>query len=404
MMNIGRVDPVSWVDTSTHRKNDTKLFLTIQTKNMKNQLVQSRFHVDPIVDQKIRSFKSDLRSKITLQAQEHAAFNQPQDITSYKMLVQAAIENDIQQMLHLNETSFLPVAGMVVAKKAMDDAELTIREKNAAITDSKLNLSVIQNNIDRETINPWKRIFRIVVHTALAIVAIGEGTLSYSAFRMANFSTVTSVFAAFAVAAVVGFGTLLVADYVSKARSKGWKVLRCLVAVLPFAGLFYFTGKLRAQALSSQISLPLHEAPGSLANICWCDLAILSFVLFLLPLFLSIWIWRSKEEKQREFEIAEQRKNAEFLGTKINTLERERAAIQFKANEQAAKALHTYEYARSIENDLIVFARQMQQAYMETNIRYRPDKQVPLFYSDLPAFNFQLFFHPLNETNNETAY
>lgn len=370
---------------------------------MKNQLVQSRFHIDPIVDQKIRSFKSELRSRITLLAQEHAMQNQPQDTTSYKMLVHSAIENDIQQMLHLNENTFLPVAGMFVAKKALDAAEMMVREKNGIIADSKLQLSTIENGLIGSTINPWKRIFRIIVHAALVIVAIGEGTLSYSAFRMAHFSTVASDFAAFAVAVLVGFGTLFVADFVSKARSWDWKVLRFLLAATPFAGLFYITGKLRANALSSQIAIPMTQTQSNWSGVCWCDFAMLSFVLFLLPLFLSIWIWRSKDEKQREFEIAEQRKNAESLKDKINNLEREKANIQFKANEQAAKALHTYEYARSVEKDMIVFAKQMQQAYLDANIRHRPDKQVPLFYSYLPAFNFQLFFHPLNETNNETA-
>jgi len=358
---------------------------------------------DPAYESELLAIKTNLRSRVALLAQEHAEQNIPADVVSYQMLIHSVIETEVQQALHMNESTHLPIAGMVVAKKVHDAAEAAVRQKSAAITDKKHKLSVVECELGRKKVNPWKRIFRWMVHSGLVVIAVGEGVLSYTAFRYAQFSAIAALFAAFAVIAVVGFGTFFAADYIAKARTREWKIVRFILAVCPYAGLFYYIGRLRANALNSQSYLPLQEAVGNIAKICWCDLAILSFCLFLLPLILTIWIWQSPEEKQQEFEHFDRKKQAENLASEIHELCVEKTTIQANANQQAAAALHRYEYAKAVEADLVVYARQMQQVYVELNIRHRPDKQVPAFFSNLPAFNFQLFFDPLNQSNNETV-
>ncbi len=355
-------------------------------------------------DDRIAKIKRDLRSHVELLAVEHAMDGLPKYEDDYVGLTHSNIETTIRGALAFNQAAYQPISGMVIARNVSEKTAIALRERNAVLTSKKFKHASLKSDILGLQQHEQRSAFRFVVHAVLLLTAAADGMFAFSAFRYALFTPIQSFSVATAVSLTVGFGALYIAHFVSNAESSFWKVFRFLLGLIPFAWIFFYTGHLRANAMNHVSVMPGSAQPlVASMKVCGVDLALLSFSMFVIALLLCIWVHRSKEETDREFDYMQKKKSGEALDQEITELSAEISRIEAESANTINTALHSFEYAKSVEDDLINYAKYLQEVYKEINRRHRTDGLVPVFYARLPQFNFTRFFNPQNQSHNEPA-
>lgn len=345
----------------------------------------------------IQRLKGDLLVNIELQAKHHGARNIPFHIDEYRAHVFNAIETRVQVAIDSNQQRHLPISGMLIAKKIQDEATAKEASIQASLLDEEHQFKALQREIDRINLYGPSKYWRAFLHCILVLIAVSEGAMSYPAFRYAGFSTLAALAASFGVVAAVGVGAFFVSGYIRSSRNESIQHLRYALALGAYFTGFYFLGQLRADAINNapKIDFASENAgiPVPSISVCGCAIAAVSFLLFWLALFLCLRIWRNKRETDQERDYYKKVARKEEAGAAIELLRGELQALRTTTNEQVGMALARFEYALSVENDLIGFARIAADRYKECNLRYRTDGLCPHFYSFPPQFQFNRFFN-----------
>ena len=360
------------------------------------EVTQPSRYSDPEQETVIQQLKDELLVNMETQARHHGGRNIPVHIDEYRAYVFNAIETQVQVALDFNQQRHLPISGMVMAKKIQSDAIITEAKLQASLLDEEQRFKNLEQEIGRHTVDALQKYWRSFVHCILALIALSEGCMAYPAFRFASFPKTAAVAASFGIVAAVALGAIYLADFIQQAKTEGLRYFRyALVIIIYFTG-FYFLGEFRANTINNAPDLNMVSGAGQYfpaPSVCGCAIAVVSFLLFWLALFLCLRIWRSKKERDQEHLLERKVAAKETADIKIGRLRNELQNLQFSTNEQVAQALARFEYAMSVENDLIGFARLAADRYKDCNLRHRTDGLCPDFYSFPPPFNFKIFFN-----------
>lgn len=361
---------------------------------------EANIYADPAQDAAISNFEKEIIIYAETEGMHMGMQNKPDSQQSLHPFVKS-IESKVQHLHEKNHQAQLPIHGRVVASKLQTDTKEKIKGLQPKLYDMEHKIKQLEGKKKELKPDLKKRLLRRCVHVVISFIAGAEGYFTYEALRYASFPLFAAVVTASAVALGIGFGTHFFAGYILKAKTKLQRIIRYILLLVPSAIFFYVIGHLRADAYNNIINLSL--APNDVmlpptGGISTWNITLFSYIIFVLSLFFSIWVYKSKEErdKEKEYEavcdeIAQCEKSMKSIQAEINQSAKE-------AQQKGAEALERYEYAVATEKRLQAVAKQALYAFIEKNMRFRTDGICPDCFSNPPAFQFTPFFkHIKNE-------
>ncbi len=360
--------------------------------------------IDQDQEKQINEFEKELIGHCQVEGKQSGVLNKPGTEAELRAFAMNYIESQVQSQIDKNHQINTPVSGMVMAKKAQEEAKDKINPLKASLVEDEHKLRPLEQQKKECSPNLQKRLLRRCVYMSAALIALAELDFAYEAFRAAPIPKIPSFFSAVGVAVAIGFGSHFLGAYIQKAKTKLQRIFRYSIVLIPAFLGFYFLGHLRSTAynqaanLNSQInefSIPLS------GDVSGWSITIISFLLFVTALLFSIHVCKTEEERNSDQAYDRACKEIKELLSKntstCNTID----AIQKQATEKAGEALARFEFAMAIENRLQAIAKNGLEAFKSANLRYRTDGLCPAFFSYPPIFKFRLFFDNLKRTQNE---
>jgi hypothetical protein len=361
---------------------------------------EANIYADPAQDAAISNFEKEIIIYAETEGMHMGMQNKPDSQQGLHPFVKS-IESKVQHLHERNHQAQLPIHGRVVASKLEAETKEKIQSLQPKFYDMEHQVKQLEGKKKELKPDRKKRLLRRCVHVVISFIAGTEGYFINESLRYASFPLLAAVVTASAVALGIGFGTHFFAGYILKAKTKLQKVIRYALILVPSAIFFYVIGHLRADAYNNIINLSLSPndivLPPSGGISAW-NITLFSYIIFILSLFFSIWVYKSKEERDKEKqyeavcdEIIKCEKSMQSIEVEINRSTKE-------AQQKGDEALERYEYAVATEKRLQAIAKQALYAFIEKNMRYRTDGRCPDCFSNPPAFQFTPFF---NHIKNE---
>lgn len=368
-----------------------------------NTLIQQRFS-DPQFEEHISKLKSELLTSMEVRGKEEGEQNRPNTVGEFRTMCINQMQSKIQELLIQNQERFMPVSGMVIANRIRQECKEKVLQLRGPLSDARYKLEMLKAEArackERIVNNPWRKL----VYVCLGAIALSEAWLAYPAFRYSHFDTGSSITIAMAIAMGVGLGAHFLGGFVKKSKSKLQYCFRYAIASVPYAVGFALIGHLRATALNNgapDLSATEHFYTSIPQSVSGWALGAISFFLYWLALFLSIYFYKSKEERKAEQEYKNKMDEVAEQENTVKTIKGDIEALESDAEVKAGVALQTFEYALAKEAGLISFASQPVDKFIDTNLRFRTDGTVPEMFGTPPPFNFQTFFDRVKPNNNE---
>lgn len=360
------------------------------------QLVKSIQYVTPDLGEDIVGFQDSLLGYCETEAKHNAQKNQPNTIDELQAFIKNHIEIKTQEQIHQNQQRFLPISGMVVAKKIQTESDQKSKELTGVLNDYEHKIKAVEKLKKELTPDLNQRRKRRLSYLVVTLIGLAEGYLIYEALRRSGFPTLPAFFTALGMAVGIAFATHVLAEYIKRSQTKRQLIFRTCVVLIPAFIFFYLVGNIRADAYNSIAQLK-QQTGGALlpqsGKSSGSKIAIVSFLLYCIGLAVSVRYAKTKEEKEHEKAYDKVCREYDELQTKINVT---KAAIESLLADTAQKvqtALATYEYALARERCLESIAKKSLETYSSNNLRYRTDGNCPNFFSTPPPFSFTTFFN-----------
>lgn len=351
-------------------------------------------YTEPSIEGLYSNLQKDLMPLAHVRARHDSGRSKPSTAEEFRVLFINKVELSIQETINTIQSIILPTAGIVVAKKYMADAEAEVKPLQATLEDTELDERALQEQ--QKSVNPnlQKRLLRICIYIAAAIVAAAEGVFAYDAFRHTLLSPAVSLIASVAISLSLGFGTHLLAGYLKQAISRKQFLIRLSETVIPIFIAFFMLGNMRstASAIDASLSLDPYQRIIPESTVSAIGITTLSFLLFAAALLFSYRFYKTSQEEQADAEYDRCCEALRQCEGEQDAIREKITAIRDNARQQSALALARYEYAVAMEQRLISLGKRVVQEYIQKNIRYRSDTTIPSFFSNPPQMRFRLFF------------
>lgn len=374
--------------------NSENIFITSKIKFM--QLVKSIEHVTPDLGEDIKDFQDDLLGYCETEGKHNALKNQPNTVDELQAFIKNHIEINTQEQIHQNQQRFLPICGMVIAKKIQSESDQQCKELTGVLNDYEHKIKAAEKLKKELTPDLNQRKKRKLSHLVVILIGIAEGYLIYEALRRSGFPTIPAFFTALGMAVGIAFLTHVVAEYIQRSQNKRQLIIRTCIVLIPAFIFFSLIGHLRADAyntiaqLKQQTGGALLAEPGKSSG--W-KIGIVSFLLYCIGLAISVRYAKTKEEKEQEKAYDKVYREFDELQTKINATNASIETVRAETAQKVQTALATYEYALAREKQLESIANKSLETYASSNLRHRTDGQCPGFFSSPPPFSFTTFFN-----------
>ncbi len=360
------------------------------------QLIKSIQYVTPDLGDDVKEFQDSMLGYSETEGKHNAQKNQPDTIDELNALIKNHIEIMTQEQIHQNQQRFLPICGMVIAKKIQSESDQKCKELTGVLNDFEHKIKAVEKIKKELTSDLNQRKKRRLSYLVVTLIGLAEGYLIYEALRRSGFPTLPAFFTALGMAVGIAFATHVLAEYIKRSQSKRQLIFRTCLVLIPAFIFFYLVGNIRADAYNSIAQLK-QQTGGALlpqtGKSSGSKIAIVSFLLYCIGLAISVRYAKTKEEKEHEKAYDKVCRECNELQTKINGT---KAAIESTRAETAQKvqiALATYEYALARERCLESIAKKSLETYSSNNLRYRTDGKCPSFFSTPPPFSFTTFFN-----------
>ncbi len=356
-------------------------------------------YTSPEFETHFENTRIELTTYAEMQGKHHGLKDQPLNIEMYNVLVVNKIKVAIQELIHYNQQIHQPISDMVTIAKIEKQGtdEISDIEDELIHDDQQLNVFKEQKKqLEKLTTKRWVTQIGFFIILLFGTV---EGFFAYDALRGADFSKAIAFMTAIGIAAAVSVGLHVGGGYIRKAENKfqtNWRYVIVLsVALIISCALGY----MRTGLYNENIDLQLNTSEITVASnneISVWTLAAISFILFLVALGFAIKYGRNKEQIKYDDSHDLKCKELNDLQTKVDNKKSRIFEIGNNIIEERRVANRKYEYAIGVENRCINLAEKIQLLYIESNIRFRKDGIIPVFFSTLPKFQFKTFFENIN--------
>lgn len=355
--------------------------------------------LSPDTGEDIKQFEKEILGYSETQGRQNAGNNKPMVLDEFKGYILNHVQISVQQKINENQSQFLPISGMVVAKQVQEAGDKKAQEITGAINDEGHKLGELEKAKKTATPPVKKKVWQRVATLVVIVMSILEGIINYGALRNGSFSIAAAFSVALALTVALAFTTHIVAEFIKYSTTRKQLIFRSSIVLLPAFALFLFLGKLRADGqqtldtLSYQTGANTEAPPPHTSALA---IAFISFFIYALALLISVRYAKGKEEKEREARYDKACRELEEVQDRIAALDKEKETVIKETKSKVETALATYEYALARERHLEVIAKKALEIYSATNLRHRTDGVCPPFFSTLPECTFTRFFHQTN--------
>ncbi len=360
------------------------------------QLVKSIQYVTPDLGDDVKEFQDGLLGYCETEGKHNAQKNLPNTMDELNAFIKNHIEIKTQEQIHQNQQRFLPICGMVVAKKIQTETDQKCKELNGVLSDYEHKIKPVEKLKKELTPDLNQRKKRRLSYLVVTLIGLAEGYLIYEALRRSGFPVLPAFFTALGMAVGIAFATHVLAEYIKRSVTKRQLIVRTCIVLIPAFIFFYLIGHIRADAYNSIAQLKQQTGGAVLpqqTKSSGSKIAIVSFLLYCIGLAISVRYAKTKEEKEHEKAYDKVCNEYDELVAKINNIKTAIETIRAETAQKVQTALATYEYALAREKHLESIAKKSLETYSSNNLRYRTDGKCPSFFSVPPAFSFTTFFN-----------
>lgn len=365
------------------------------------QLVKSIQYVTPDLGDDVKEFQDGLLGYSETEGKHNAQKNQPNTLDELNAFIKNHIEIKTQEQIHQNQQRFLPICGMVVAKKVQTESDQKCNQLSGVLNDYEHKIKAFEKLKKELTPDLNQRKKRRLSYLVVTLIGLAEGYLIYEALRRSGFPTLPAFFTALGMAVGIAFATHVLAEYIKTSQTKRQLIFRTCVVLIPAFVFFYLVGNIRADAYNSIAQLKQQTGGAVLpqqSKSSGSKIAIVSFLLYCIGLAISVRYAKTKEEKEHDKAYDKVCREYNELLAKINATKATIDTTRAETAQKVQTALATYEYALARERHLESIAKKSLETYSSNNLRYRTDGKCPCFFSTPPPFSFTTFFNP-SKTN-----
>jgi hypothetical protein len=230
-----------------------------------------------------------------------------------------------------------------------------------------------------------------------------DGCVAYTNFRNGSYTPTLAFFTALAIALAISFSHYGYTNWITKAKVERQRTMR-IILILSIAFIFFLLiSNLRAGAANNTVDISIDNstisAPAS-SNISGLPIALASFALFTLVLFLALRFWMSKKERLEAEEYSRLGKGIEKLDEEIASMEKEKKQIEQSILQQRSEARKIFDYALNSIRRCKNIALNGVSTYKRVYARFRND-EVPDFFAAPCDLVFDETFHFSNVQKTE---
>ncbi len=338
----------------------------------------------PVVEDYITNLDAELIDFAKLQAKEDAQKDTELTETLFTIKVKDHIRSKIQMAIDFIKNILLVTSMVFDATEIDREAQKKTREINNETNDRLQIRASLKRKLASIIIDPLKKKYGRWLMLVALFVGAGDAALAYGSFRHGAYTALQALLASLAIGAVISVSHLLYARWIKKARTEIQKMTRIFI-ILSVAFIFFaWIGNLRAEATNNKVSIALdgnNVSAVSSPHLNGWAIAIISFVLFATVLFLSLLLWKSKEERLKEQEYEKLSREISAIDSEINTLEKQKTDIQNMAAVQKSEARKIFDYATSSIRKCKNIGQGAITRYKQVYARFHNDVVPPFFGS-----------------------
>jgi hypothetical protein len=355
--------------------------------------------LSPDTGEDIKQFEKELLGYSETQGRQNAGLNKPGTLDEFKGYILNHVQITVQEMMEKNQTQFLPICGMVIAKQVQEARDKKVQEIRGLINDEGHKLREQEKAKKTATPPVKKKAWQKVAILVVIVMSVLEGVINYGALRNGSFSIPAALAVACALTIALTFTTHILAEFIKHSIGRKQLIIRSSIVLVPAFALFLFLGKLRADGQQTLDTLSYQTGGATVApppHTSALAIAFISFFIYALALLISVKYAKSKEEKERQARYDKACRELEEVENRIAALEKEKETVLRETKSKVEIALATYEYALARERHLESIAKKALETYAAINLRHRTDGVCPPFFSTLPECTFTRFFHQTN--------
>ncbi|MEK7585795.1 MAG: hypothetical protein AAB477_00980 [Patescibacteria group bacterium] len=348
----------------------------------------------PAVEACITNLDSELTDFAPLQGKEDAQKDSELTETLFTIKVRDHVRSKVQMAIDFIKNSLLVTSMVFDASQIDRDAQKKVQEINNETNDHLQVRASLKRKQTAIIIDPLKKKYGKWLMIIALFVGAGDAALAFGSFRHGAYTVLQALLAALAIGAVISVSHLVYARWIKRAKTEAQRVIR-IFTILSVAFIFFaWIGNLRAQASNNTVSIALdgnNVSAVSSSHLNGWAIAIISFVLFAAVLFLSLLLWKSKEERLIEQEYDKLETEILKIDAEIKAFGIQKTEIESKAAIQKSEARKVFDYAISSIRRCKNIGQSAITKYKQTYARFHNDV-VPPFFGSSCDFTYEESF------------
>lgn len=314
---------------------------------MERKIITTNYSNDEI-ETTITATEAELYDFAELQGREDSEKQTEFSETIFKIKILEPVQAKVQNLIDLVRKVLLPASRVHDVNEADLAAQKRIQVIINESNDKKHKKQFFKRKQNPLTPDPLKLKYGRLFFPATVLFGIADGSVAYTNFRNGSYSVSLAFVTALAIVLAVAFSHFGYTTWIKKAITEQQRSVRILI-ILSIAFVFFLLiSNLRAVAANNNVDIGINStdviAPHTSA-INGLPIALASFALFTMVLFLSLRFWMSKKERLEEQEYFKLGKEVEKLDTEINALEKERKEIEQAIALQKRDARKIFDYS-----------------------------------------------------------
>jgi hypothetical protein len=336
----------------------------------------------PAVEAHIANLDAELTDFPKLQGKEDAQKEAVLTETLFSIKVTDHIRAKVQAVIDFIKHTLLVTSMVFDAVEIDREAQKKVQEINNETNDRLHHRASLKRKRDSIIIDPLKKKYGKWLMFVALFVGAGDAALAFGSFRHGAYSFFQALLTSLAIGAVISVSHLLYAKWIKQAKTTVQRRFRIFL-ILSIAFIFFaWIGNLRAQAANNTVSISLDGNNVSAVNSPHLNgwaIAIISFILFAVVLFLSLFLWKSKEERLKEQEQEKLAREIAVIDTEITAMEKQKVDIVNKAAIQKSEARKVFDYATNSIKRSKNIGKNAVSTYKQVYARFHHDIVPPFF-------------------------
>lgn len=359
----------------------------------------------PAIEKFIADTKAELNDYCQLQGKEDAMRDAQLSEQLFKIKIKDFVHSRTQLTIDFIRNTLLVTSKVFDAAEVERKAPQKMQEKNNEINNRRHLWHSLKRKLQTFNVDQFKRKFGSWLIPFAIIVGLADGALANAGFRHGGYTIMQALLASFAIAFAISVSHFFYTVWIKKAKTEATRILRTIMVLIFALIFFYWLGNLRAAAANEIVNISLdgnNETTATGPNLNDWAIAGISFVLFSAVFFLSLLLYRSKEERLLEQEYDKVKNELLSTEQEIKRLEKERDEIEINAALQKSESRKIFDYATSSIRKCKNIGIDAVNVYKQMYTRFHNDI-IPAFFSEPINFTYDESFQFTHLPKTEPA-